>query len=74
MNDDEKLPLYSTYYVDMLTLKLSVLRDFQSTQGEEEQEINRLTLIGFLYIIKEICELAQNYRRIYERQLKYYKL
>lgn len=58
MNHEDTNPLASTYYGDMLSLKLSALAQFQQTQTDETHELDRYTLIGFFYVMKAICEEA----------------
>lgn len=57
-HEDATSPLASTYYGDMLSVKLSALAQFQQSQTDETHEIDKYTLIGFFYTMKVICEEA----------------
>ncbi len=56
--EDTTNPLASTYYGDMLSVKLSALAQFQQSQTDESHELDRYTLVGFFYMMKVICEEA----------------
>jgi hypothetical protein len=59
-HEHETNPLASTYYGDMLSVKLSALAQFQQSQSDESHEIDRYTLVGFFFEIRKIAEEAIN--------------
>ncbi len=59
-HETEMSPLKSTYYADILTLKLKLLGEFQQSQLEETTRIDRYTLIGFFFEVRKIAEEAIN--------------
>ncbi len=60
-HEDEINPLASTYFGDMLSVRLRALAEFQQTQTEETREIDRMTLIGFFFEIRKIADEAINH-------------